>query len=159
MVKELMKDTSDPDYDEYTRELEQFEAEYGEDWDGTMIEYDNDFVSFPTYVGRALTNGNIRTVLQWLGKGNVKERVNAQCQEGGSASLLLTAAVNQQHDLMSYFLLNGADVNIVQSHGASVLTVVCSKTYDDQSKAIWLLLSWGAEPRCTNEQGREAEIL
>ena len=45
---------------------------------------------------------------------------------------------------MSYLLLNGADVNILESSGASVLTRVC---YDNGTplKTVTLLLSWGAE--------------
>ncbi|EJK57254.1 hypothetical protein THAOC_22725, partial [Thalassiosira oceanica] len=46
-TKFLMKDKSHPDYEKFTLEVKQFEAEYGEDWDGTMIEYDSDFVDLP----------------------------------------------------------------------------------------------------------------
>ncbi|EJK64259.1 hypothetical protein THAOC_15024, partial [Thalassiosira oceanica] len=47
MAKALTKDTSHPLYEENARWVKQFEAEYGEDWDGTMIEYDSDFVDLP----------------------------------------------------------------------------------------------------------------
>ncbi|EJK71379.1 hypothetical protein THAOC_07191 [Thalassiosira oceanica] len=144
ITKSLMKDTSDPDYEERARVVKQFEAEYGEDWDGTMIEYDNEFVDLPKYVCIALGKGNLRAVLQWLGKGNIRERVNAKCEELGNAGLLYVAAMNKRHDLMSYLLLNGADVNILDDGGASVLTAFCiNKT--NPSEAVRLLLSWGAE--------------
>ena len=147
--KALMKDTSDPDYKKYARNVRQFEAEYGEDWDGTMIEYDNDFVSLPMYVYKAALEVNLRTVLQWLGKGDIKERVNAKLEDAGNAGLLCAATSYQQHcfvklDLMSYLLLNGADVNILESFGASALSAIC---WDGSNplKAVRLLLGWGAE--------------
>ena len=49
MAKSLMKDTSHPRYEKYAERVRQFEAVYGEDWDGTMVEYDNDFVNLPLY--------------------------------------------------------------------------------------------------------------
>ncbi|EJK64167.1 hypothetical protein THAOC_15126 [Thalassiosira oceanica] len=55
------------------------------------------------------------------------------------------AAASQQHDLMSYLLLNGADVNLLDTHGESVLPIVCHGDEQDQSKSVRLLLSWGAE--------------
>ncbi|EJK51749.1 hypothetical protein THAOC_29053 [Thalassiosira oceanica] len=143
-TKFLMKDKSHPDYEKFTLEVKQFEAEYGEDWDGTMIEYDSDFVDLPEYVAMASDKGNFRTVLQWLGKGKVRERVNAKWKDGGNISILLLAAMNQHYDLMSYLLLNGADVNILHFGGDSVLTSSCYED-DDPSKSIRLLLSWGAE--------------
>ncbi|EJK61769.1 hypothetical protein THAOC_17683, partial [Thalassiosira oceanica] len=109
-------------YETWAREVKQFEAEYGKDWDGTMIEYDSDFVNLPKYVGRAVCGGDLQTVLQWLHKGNFKER----------------------HDLMSYLLLNRADVNILDVGGSSVLTSSCIAE-DNSLKAVRLLLSWGAE--------------
>ena len=153
LSKHLMKNTSDPKHEEYAREVKRFEAVYGEDWDGTMVEYDNDYVSLPLYVFKAAGNGNLRAVLHWLGS-NIKDRVNAKCEEGGSAGLLFTAALYNQHDFMSYLLMNGADVNIIGSIGASVLSVTCggyvrsvvsSDDHNDSSKTIRLLLSWGAE--------------
>ncbi|EJK72444.1 hypothetical protein THAOC_06027, partial [Thalassiosira oceanica] len=144
MYRQLMEDTSNPNYKEHARWVKQFEEEYGEDWDGTMIEYDSDFVDLPIYVVMALGKGNLRTVLQWLGKGNIRERVNAKCGVRGNIGLLYFAAMRKQHDLMSYLLLNGADVNILESTGSSVLTAFCiDKT--NPSEAVRLLLSWGAE--------------
>ncbi|EJK73985.1 hypothetical protein THAOC_04366, partial [Thalassiosira oceanica] len=144
MVKKITKDTSGPLYEENARWVKQFEAEYGEDWDGTMIEYDRNFVELPEYVAMALFKGNLRAVLQWLSKGKLKERVNAKCEEGGNAGLLRLAAMNKHQDLMSYLLLNGADVNILSVGGDSVLTPTC---FDQANhlEAIRLLLSWGAE--------------
>ena len=49
LSKSLMGNTAHPRYDEFAEQVKQFEAKYGEDWDGTMIEYDNDFVSLPLY--------------------------------------------------------------------------------------------------------------
>ena len=139
-----MGNTSDPDYDEYAERVKQFEAKYGEDWESTMVEYSSDFIDLPMYVAEAAVMGNLRTVLQWLGKGIIKDRVNAKCQEGGgNASLLWVAATNNRHDLMSYLLLNGVDVNILEATGASVLSASCF--FNDSSKTIRLLLSWGAE--------------
>ena len=141
-----MENTAHPRYDECAREVEQFEAEYGKDWESTVIEYDKDFVSLPKYVAVA---ADFRTVLQWLHKGNIKERVNAKSEDGGSVSLLLFAATRNQPDLMSYLLLNGADVNILESLGGSVLTVVtCANGNHSQAARLLLcrlLLSWGAE--------------
>ncbi|EJK64280.1 hypothetical protein THAOC_15001, partial [Thalassiosira oceanica] len=143
-TKFLIKDTSHPDYEKFALEVKQFEAEYGEDWDGTMIKYDRDFVDLPKYVAAASDKGNLRTVLQWLGKGNIRERVNAKCEVRGNIGLLLLAAMNQHHDLMSYLLLNGADVNILHFGGDSVLTSSCIDE-DNPSETVRLLLSWGAE--------------
>ena len=140
----VMKNPSNSRYEECARGLRQFEAEYGEDWDGTVVEYDNDFVRLPMYVFRAAGEGNFRTVLQWLGKGNIKERVNAKLEDAGNVCLLVTAAVNQEYNLMSYLLLNGAGVNIIEAHGKSVLSLVCGDEVDN-SEAIRLLLGWGAE--------------
>ena len=145
LSKVLMKDTSNPRYEEFAREVKQFEAEYGEDWEDTMIEYDNDFVRLPLYVLKAANNGNIRTALQWFGKGSIKERVNAKCEDAGNASLLYLAAMGNHNDLMSYLLMNGADVNILHSSGASVLSVACRDRDRDRDRAIRLLLGWGAE--------------
>ena len=50
----------------------------------------------------------------------------------------------QQHDLMTYLLLNGADVNIINFTGMSLLVMVCCDKVDN-SKTARLLLSWGAE--------------
>ncbi|EJK77116.1 hypothetical protein THAOC_01072 [Thalassiosira oceanica] len=141
---QLMEDTSNPNYKEHARKVKQFEEEYGEDWDGTMIDYDSDFIDLPKYVAKALGTGNLRAVLQWLGKGKVRERVNAKCKEAGNAGLLYLAAMNKHHDLMIYLLLNGADVNILESTGSSVLTAFCFyKT--NPSQLVRLILSWGAE--------------
>ncbi|EJK58143.1 hypothetical protein THAOC_21754 [Thalassiosira oceanica] len=151
MRRQLMENRSDPDYEDYARTVKQFEEEYGEDWDGTMIEYDRDFVGLPEYVAMSVYSGNFRTVLQWLGKGNVRQRVNAKHEEGGNAGLLYLAAMSKQHDLMSYMLLNGADMNILGSTGDSVLTPCCLEE-DNPSKAVRLLLSWGAEHILKGEQ-------
>ena len=143
LAKRTMKDTSDPNYELRARLVKQFEDEYGEDWDGTMVEYNNDFVGLPFYAFKAAYKGNIRTALQWLGKGDIKERVNAKCEDAGNAGLLYVAATTNQYDFMSYLLLHGVDVNILESTGASVLAIVCSD--DDNLEIISLLLSWGAE--------------
>ena len=155
MSKRLMKDTSDPNYELRARQVKQFEAEYGEKWDGTRIENNNDFVSLPFYVVKAAHEGSLRTVLQWLDKGNIKERVNAKSEDFGNAGLLFIAAMEQKHDLMSYLLFNGADVNLLNSIGSSVIPM--TKYINDHLKAVRLLLSWGAElcqegKRVTKEQ-------
>ncbi|EJK70259.1 hypothetical protein THAOC_08396 [Thalassiosira oceanica] len=125
--------------------VKRFEAEYGEDWDGTMIEYDSDFIGLPLYVGKALGTGNLRAVLHWLSKSKIEERVvNAKLEEGGNIGLLYLAAMNKRHDLMSHLLLNWADANILDSAGVSVLTSSCLDE-DNLWKAVRLLLSWGAE--------------
>ena len=138
-----MKDTAHPRYNEYAELVKQFEAKYGEDWEDNMIEYSDDFVGIPIYVYKAALGGNLRTILQWLGKGNIKERVNAKCQEGGNAGLLYVAAKTKQHDMMSFLMLNGADVGILTSSGTSVLTLICDE--DNKLSSSVLLLSWGAE--------------
>ena len=97
-----MKDTSHPNYEDHARKVKQFEAKYGVDWESTMIEYSSDFIRLPFYVVKAVQTGNIRTVLQWLGKGNIKERVNAKCEEGASAGLLCFSALSNEHNFMSY---------------------------------------------------------
>ncbi|EJK72164.1 hypothetical protein THAOC_06332 [Thalassiosira oceanica] len=136
-------DKSDPDYEQCARKVKQFEAEYGEDWESTAIEYGNDCINLPLYVIEAAKGGNIRTALQWLGKGNIKDRINAKCEIFGNAGLLITAALTKEYDLMTFLLLNGADVNITNSTGASVLALICDKM--THLSTIRLLLSWGAE--------------
>ncbi|EJK74748.1 hypothetical protein THAOC_03557 [Thalassiosira oceanica] len=118
LSKFLMKDTSSPNYEQHARWVKQFEEQYGEDWDSTTIEYDNDYLNLP-----------------W---------VNAKWEEGGNTGLLVFAARMKQHELMSYLLLNGADVNILNYEGVSVLTSSCLDE-DIPSKGVRLLLSWGAE--------------
>ena len=140
-----MKDKSNPDYKKHAELVRQFDAEYGEDWDSTRIEYGNDFVDLPQYVGAAAYEGNIRTVIQWLGKGSIQERVNAKCEDAGNAGLLYVAATGQQHDFMSYLLLNGADVNTLNASGASVLSSVSVNRGGNNLTAVRLLLGWGAE--------------
>ncbi|EJK71370.1 hypothetical protein THAOC_07199 [Thalassiosira oceanica] len=130
--------------EDHVLRVKRFEAEYGEDWDGTMIEYDSDFVNLPLYVANAVYSDDFRTVLQWLNKGNLKERVNAKFDVAGNAGLLHFAVLKNQLDLMSYLLLNGADVNILDSAGCSVLTSSCVEE-ENPSKSVRLLLSWGAE--------------
>ncbi|EJK52413.1 hypothetical protein THAOC_28310, partial [Thalassiosira oceanica] len=47
MIKSIVEDKSnihDYDYETYVREVKLFEAEYGDDWEGNVIEYDSDFV-------------------------------------------------------------------------------------------------------------------
>ncbi|EJK54132.1 hypothetical protein THAOC_26305 [Thalassiosira oceanica] len=144
MVKSLMKNTFNPNYERHAREVKHFEEEYGEDWDGTMIEYDSDFVDLPEYVVAAFGKGNLRAVLQWLSKGNLKEKVNAKWKDGGNAGLLFLAVMKKQLDMMSHLLLNGADVNILNVGDASVLSSSCLSK-DISLKAVRLLLSWGAE--------------
>ena len=56
MYKSLMKDKSRPDREEHVRMVKLFEAEYGEDWESTMIEY-SDFVSLPPHVFWAAKGG------------------------------------------------------------------------------------------------------
>ncbi|EJK55342.1 hypothetical protein THAOC_24933, partial [Thalassiosira oceanica] len=123
MTRLMMKrvDKSNPMYEEYAREVKEFEAEYGEDWEDTAIEYGNDCVSLPLYVAAATAKGgNFRTTaLQWLGKGNIKDRVNAKCESFGNVGLLYLAAVDKEYDLMTFLLLNGADVNVMHSEGLS----------------------------------------
>ena len=105
---------------------------------------------------KAAHEGSLRTVLQWLDKGNIKERVNAKSEDfGTNAGLLFIAAMEQKHDLMSYLLFNGADVNLLNSIGSSVIPM--TKYINDHLKAVRLLLSWGAElcqegKRVTKEQ-------
>ncbi|EJK43908.1 hypothetical protein THAOC_37603 [Thalassiosira oceanica] len=150
-AKFLMMDTCDPHYIDHVIRVKQFEAEYGEDWDGTMIEYDCDFVNIPDYVIKAFYSGDFRIVLHWLEKGNIKERVNAKWEEGGNIGLLYFAAMKKQHDLMSYLLLNGADVNILDFGGLSLLRAFClDKT--NPSQQVRLILSWGAELFEKNER-------
>ena len=88
MAKSLMKDTSDPKYEHRARMVKQFEAEYGEDWDDTlMVGYDNDFVSLPVYVVRAAKGGtgrNLRILLQWLGEANIKARLTQSAKVLGT---------------------------------------------------------------------------
>ena len=147
MFKSL-KNTAHPNYDVLAEQVKQFEAKYGKDWEDNMIEYSSsDFVNLPKYLVKAAGEGNLRVVLQWLGKGNIKDRVNAKCEEGGSASLLLSAALGRHHNLMTYLLLNGADVNIIGADGSSVLVMTCceTNTSGDHSNFARLLLSWGAE--------------
>ncbi|EJK66319.1 hypothetical protein THAOC_12766 [Thalassiosira oceanica] len=145
MTRLVMKkvDKSDPKYERCAREVKLFEAEYGEDWEGTAIEYDDDLVNLPLYVVKAMRGGNYRTVLQWLGKGNIKDRVNAKCESVGNVGLLYLASDARDYDFMSFLLLNGAHVNITNSDGLSVLPLI----YDsrDFMTVIRLLLSWGAE--------------
>ena len=93
--KSLLPDKSDSGHEEHARTVKQFEAKYGEDWEDTMIEYDNDFVNLPEHVVKATVEGDFRTVLQWLGKGNIKERVNAKCEDVGNMSLLSSAALGK----------------------------------------------------------------
>ena len=146
MLISLMEDLSvdDPEFETARREVNRFKAEYGEDWDGTKIEYDSDFVSLPDHVAKATIKGDLRIVLRWLGKGNTKGKVNAKLEVGGNTSLLLFAAMNQEHDLMGYLLLNGAEVNALHSSGMSVLTLMGTVT-GNHANAVRLLLSWGAE--------------
>ena len=134
--------------------VKQFEAEYGEDWDDTlMVGYDNDFVSLPVYVVRAAKGGtgrNLRILLQWLGEANIKGKINAKCESVGNMGLLYIAAYTEQRDLMSYLLLNGADVNILNSSGGSVIAEICydgniCHVTNDVSTTIKMLLSWGAD--------------
>ena len=139
-----MKNKSSPNYDQCAERVKQFEAKYGEDWESTMIEYSSDFVGLPFYVVKAVREDNLRTVLQWLSKGDIKKRVNAKCEERGNSGLLCFAAVNNRRDLMSYLLINGADANILESYGGSVLSMVCCDE-DIRSQETRLLLSWGAE--------------
>ncbi|EJK73976.1 hypothetical protein THAOC_04378 [Thalassiosira oceanica] len=49
MTQLVMKkmEKSDPVYEHCAREVKQFEAEYGEDWEVTAIEYDDDCVGLP----------------------------------------------------------------------------------------------------------------
>ncbi|EJK45546.1 hypothetical protein THAOC_35835 [Thalassiosira oceanica] len=131
-------------YEERAREVKEFEAEYGEDWESTAIEYDDDFVSLPLYVIEATRGGNFRTALQWLCKGKIKERVNAKCESFGNVGLLYLAADAKEHDLMNFLLFNGADVNITNSIGSSVLSSICYIS-GAHPTAVKILLSWGAE--------------
>jgi len=144
MYLNLMQDPSSPDHERWARKVKRFKAKYGEDWDGTMIEYSDDLISLPMYVVKAVGEGNFRTVLQWLGKGNIKERVNAKLEDLGNTGLLWAAATTNHHDLMSYLLLNDADVNILDSEGVSVLTQLLNDEAVT-SKTLRLILSWGAE--------------
>ncbi|EJK55542.1 hypothetical protein THAOC_24719, partial [Thalassiosira oceanica] len=80
---------------------------------------------------------------QWLGKGNIKDRVNAKCESFGNVGLLYLAADAEEHDLMTFLLLNGADVNITNSTGSSVLVSICH--IEGNLSTIKILLSWGAE--------------
>jgi len=144
-AKELMVDESNPLRKHFALMVEQFEAEYGEDWDGTKIEYGNGFVDIPMYIGQALNHGYIHYVLQWLNKGNIKGRVNAKAEIYANLSLLFVAAKVYQYDLMKYLLLKGADVNSFNSFGASVLTMVSAMDGGHYLEAVRLLLSWGAE--------------
>ncbi|EJK70492.1 hypothetical protein THAOC_08142, partial [Thalassiosira oceanica] len=143
LKKLVMEDKSDPLCETCSREVKQFEEEYGDDWEGNVIEYDNGFVNLPEYVIQAVFSGDFRTVLHWLGKGNVKERANAKYKEGGNFGLLYFAAVNRHYDLMSYLLLNGAAANMLNSTGTSMLAVACLG--NEKMEAVPLLLSWGAE--------------
>ncbi|EJK58169.1 hypothetical protein THAOC_21728, partial [Thalassiosira oceanica] len=91
MTQFVMKktDKSDPSYEGYARKVKQFEAEYGEDWEGTAIEYDDDYVNLPFYVFEAAKGGNFRTTIlhfkarqrQRQGLGKCKVRM---CWEHGA---------------------------------------------------------------------------
>ncbi|EJK48205.1 hypothetical protein THAOC_33018, partial [Thalassiosira oceanica] len=128
------------------KKVKKFEAEYGEDWEDTAIEYGNDSVSLPFYIVEATRGGNFRAALQWLGKGNIKDRVNAKCESVGNVGLLFFAALTDECDMVTFLLLNGANVNITNSTGSSVLTSICNGRKGRRGHtAIKLLLSWGAE--------------
>lgn len=77
-------DPSHPEYEEHVRAEKEFEEEYGEDWDSTIIEYDNDFVNLPEYVAKAAFTGNFRIVLQWLHKGKDKREGQRSWKHGAS---------------------------------------------------------------------------
>mmetsp|Transcript_2931 Transcript_2931/g.5826 ORF Transcript_2931/g.5826 Transcript_2931/m.5826 type:complete len:420 (-) Transcript_2931:112-1371(-) len=148
MTKMVMKecfDKSDPRYESCARDVKEFEAEFGEDWEDTAIEYDNDGISLPLYIVNAMKSRNSRTVLQWLGRGNIKDRVNAKGGSIGNMGLLITAAMCEEYDLVNFLLLNGADANIINAAGLSVLTSLSYGMSGDFFKAIKILLSWGAE--------------
>ena len=105
---------------------------------------------------KAAHEGSLRTVLQWLDKGNIKERVNAKSEDFGNAGLLFIAAMEQKHDLMSYLLFNGADVNLLNSIGSSVIPM--TKYINDHLKAVRLLLSWGAELCQEGKRDQRTEV-
>ncbi|EJK49517.1 hypothetical protein THAOC_31600, partial [Thalassiosira oceanica] len=146
LVMKYIKDKSDPRYKEHARKVKEFEAEYGEDWEDTAIEYGDadDCVRLPLYVVEATRGGNVRIALQWLVRGNIKDRVNAKCESYGNVGLLFLAADAKEHDLMVFLLLNGADVNITNSTGSSVLLSNCNISRV-HPMAVKILLSWGAE--------------
>ena len=110
-------DTYSDDYREWVAELEFLEKAFRNDWDGSILEDNEQHVELPVYIIEAVRDNDIKRILRWIKSGgNVQDRVNAK-SDIGHYSMLFGAVVNRHCDLASLLLQLGADVNAKESEG------------------------------------------
>ena len=152
--KQSLKDnkrTSSEAYSTICRALRGAEKRVGEDWDGVTVLQDNNgklTTAMPNYIGKAIGKGDIKSVLKWINANRTEDRVNATSSvETTNVPALCIAARYSQLALMSLLLQLGADVNLRNSFGCTVIDSLFSSSLlarESVSERTRLLLSWGA---------------
>ena len=155
-VQELedINDTSSENYRLTCQGLEEAEKEVGADWDGvTVLQGNNEAVTMPDYIFKAVTNGDIKAVLKWINANRTEDRANAKTGPEMMGLPMLYIATgnhittgNNQLKLMTLLLQLGAAVDFRDSKGFSAIGVLFSDgMFERGDLSLWfrLLLSWG----------------
>ena len=152
-IKQRMENHNDASLEEYhclCRLLEDAETEVGPDWDGVTILEDNRKppVAMPDYIVRALSKGDIRSVLRWINDNRSEDRANSVSSARFGMSALMYASTDNHLTLSTLLLQLGADVNTRDPEGLTPISMMFDhQTLTEGSRAIdgaRLLLGWGA---------------
>ena len=132
-------DTSSGNYMLQVEHIERLEADIG-DYKGEGIDYDDECIEMPKYIYDAVTNNDLKSVMDWLGYPVDKTRLNARYPDFMNSTVVHLAIIYRS-DLLSILLQYGADVNALDAKGFNPF-VLAAKVGLEQAK---ILLEWGAE--------------
>ena len=132
-------DTTSERYMYQAKHVKRLEEEIG-DYDGEGIDYDG-CIELPKYIYDAVTNNDLKGVMDWLGSPVDKKRLNARSPDFVNSTLVHLAVVTYNSDLLRILLQHGANVNALDANGYSPL-ILATQTGLEQAK---ILLEWGVE--------------
>jgi len=145
-------DTDSETYMIQVDNIKKLEAEIG-DYEGEGIDYDG-CIELPKYIYNAVTNNDLKSVMDWLGSPVDMKRLNARSPGHLNATLVHAAICTNKTDLLSILLQSGGDVNEPNALGFTPLFIAI-KADLDQAK---ILLEWGAEMFLPGFDQEEAKL-
>ena len=154
-VKKKLEDynqTSSEGYRAVCLALTRSQEKVGADWDGvTILQDNNEAVTMPGFIWKAIQKPFIKTVLKWINANRTEDRVNAisRPEMMGAPALSVAAALAYHLELTTLLLQLGADVDTRDCQGITAIASVLigqapAATGVAVNKMAKLLLSWGA---------------
>jgi len=154
-------DTSSGYYMNHVESIKRLEEEIG-DYEGEGIDY-NVCMELPKNIFDAVTNNDLKSVMDWLGSPVDKKRLSARYPDHVNSTLVHLAVYTKKSGLLSILLQYGADVNSFDAVGRNPLMLVAATNGEfgtgiDHAK---ILLEWGVEistPRSLSHLNEEYGI-